>query len=251
MMTYGAPMNLQVEMAVRKIVPITEKAAILFSGSVPDGESLIARTKAKILATGHSIQEIVTSAMNSYQEMKRQRVEDLILKPLLGVDFPGFQGMISQSSSSQILQQALGMVSQHNMQLDILIAGFDDGEAHLTALANPGVALPLDTVGSAAIGSGGLHANVRLSLGKQARIVSFSDTVFNVYGAKVAAEVAPGVGKMTDMAVIRHGGIKFFDETAFRTLEAISQDRPALRESDVTQLEQLCKGYADEPTQSA
>ena len=244
-------MNLQVEMAVRKIAPVTEKAAILFSGSVPDGESVIARTKAKIATSGHSIQEIILASVTAYQEVKRQRVEDLILRPLLGVDFMGFQTMISQSSASQILQQALGMVSQHNMQLDILIAGFSEGEAHLAAIANPGMALPMDTIGSAAIGSGGLHANVRLSLGRQARIVSFADTVFNVYGAKVAAEVAPGVGKMTDLAVIRESGIKFFDEAAFLTLESISHDRPALGETDVKQLEQLCKEYADEPANSA
>jgi 20S proteasome alpha/beta subunit len=190
MMTYGAPMNLQVEMAVRKIVPLTDTTAILFSGSVPDGESFISRTRAKILATGHSVQEIVTAAVSSYQEMKHQRVEDLILKPLFGVDFPGFQRLITESSASQILQQALGMISQHNMNLDILVAGFAGGEAHLTALTNPGIALPIDTIGSTAIGSGGLHANVRLSLGKQTRTISFPDTVFNVYGAKVAAEVA-------------------------------------------------------------
>jgi 20S proteasome alpha/beta subunit len=251
MMTYGAPMNLQVEMVVRKIVPLTDTTAILFSGSVPDGENLIARTRAKILTARSSIQETVTAAVSSYQEMKRHRVEDLILRPLLGVDFVGFQSMISQSSSSQILQQTLGMVSQHNMQLDILIAGFDEGEAHLTALANPGIALPMDIIGSAAIGSGGLHANVRLSLGKQVRVISFPDTVYNVYGAKVAAEVAPGVGKMTDMAVIRQSGIKFFDETAFRTLESISQDRPALRQAGVDQLAELCRGYTDEPAKPA
>jgi len=251
MMTYGAPMNLQVEMVVRKIVPLTDTTAILFSGSVPDGENLVARTRAKILTARSSIQETVTAAVSSYQEMDGIGVEDLILRPLLGVDFVGFQSMISQSSSSQILQQTLGMVSQHNMQLDILIAGFDEGEAHLTALANPGIALPMDTIGSAAIGSGGLHANVRLSLGKQVRVISFPDTVYNVYGAKVAAEVAPGVGKMTDMAVIRQSGIKFFDETAFRTLESISQDRPALRQADVDQLAELCRGYTDEPAKPA
>ena len=40
MMTYGAPMNLQVEGAVRKIIQLTEHAALLFSGTVPDGEQV-------------------------------------------------------------------------------------------------------------------------------------------------------------------------------------------------------------------
>jgi hypothetical protein len=56
---------------------------------------------------------------------------------------------------------------------------------------------------------------------------------------------------MTDMAVIRQSGIKFFDETAFRTLESISQDRPALRQADVDQLAELCRGYTDEPAKPA
>jgi hypothetical protein len=137
------------------------------------------------------------------------------------------------------------------MQLDVLVAGFDDQEAHLFAITNPGISLPINTIGSTAIGSGGLHANVRLSLGRHTRIVSFSDTVYSVYGAKVAAEVAPGVGKMTDMAVVRRTGTKFFDEEAFKILESISQDRPTLGTEEVDRLAKLCGGYTDEPASSA
>jgi 20S proteasome alpha/beta subunit len=246
MMTYGPPMNLQVEMTVRKIIGVTETVAMLFAGAVPDGEAVISRTKLKISGQRRTVQDIASAAVSSYQEIKMQKVEDTILRPLLGVTFPAFQTLVAQAPSSQILAQVLGMVAQHNMQLDLLVAGFDDDQAHLFAITNPGVMLPVDTIGSLAIGSGGLHANVRLSLGRQTRHLNFPETVYNVYEAKIAAEVAPGVGKMTDMAVLRQTRLCFFEDKDYETLSSIHQERPALGKNELDLLEKLCKEYADE-----
>lgn len=67
-----------------------------------------------------------------------------------------------------------------------------------------------------------------------------------MYEAKIAAEVAPGVGKMTDMAVLRPTGICFFEEKAYGVLAGIHQDRPALGKKELNQLQELCKEYGDE-----
>jgi hypothetical protein len=56
---------------------------------------------------------------------------------------------------------------------------------------------------------------------------------------------------MTDMAVVRQTGIKFFDDAAFEVLGSISQDRPPLRQHDVERLSELCGGYVDEPANPA
>src|ERR1700680_2278914 len=76
MMTYGSPVNLQVETTVRKIVPVTNTAAILFSGSVADGEAVISGARKKITGEHPTAQEIADAATVSYQELKRKRVED-------------------------------------------------------------------------------------------------------------------------------------------------------------------------------
>jgi hypothetical protein len=99
-------------------------------------------------------------------EIKKKRVEDTILRPLMGIDFPQFQALVSQSASSQVLGQLLGMIMQHNLGLDLMIAGIDEGVGHLGIVTHPGMAVPMDTVGTSAIGSGGLHASVRLNLGR-------------------------------------------------------------------------------------
>jgi 20S proteasome alpha/beta subunit len=53
MVTFGAPMSLQMEPAVlRKITTITDDSVVLFSGSVPDAEEIVAATKLQIKGLG-------------------------------------------------------------------------------------------------------------------------------------------------------------------------------------------------------
>jgi 20S proteasome alpha/beta subunit len=241
MMTYGAPMSLQVETAVKKIVQITDSCVILFSGAVPDGEEVIRRTKSNITGHSHTVSDIASFAATSYQEIKKKRVEDTILKPLLGIEFSGFPSLLAQSASSQMLQQILGMIAAHNLQLELLVAGIDDSQGHLSGIVHPGLALGFDTVGCSAIGSGGLHANVRLALGRQGIAVSLPETIYNVLEAKIAAEGAPGVGKLTDIAIVTKDKIKFLNDDALSALTSLHQVQPTINDETLTKLTELCK----------
>jgi 20S proteasome alpha/beta subunit len=245
MMTYSAPMSLQVEMAVKKIVPITDSCAILFSGGVSEGEDVIRRTKGKTIGHGHTVSDIAQFAADSYQEVKNKRVEDTILKPWLGINFAAYPQVLAQSASSQMLQQIMGMIMQHNLQLELLVTGIDDSQGHLSAVMNPGLAAGFDTVGFSAIGSGGLHANVRLALGKQGTDRSLAETVYNVHEAKIAAEAAPGVGTLTDMAIISRGKIQFLDDAALSVLRSVHQTQPTIDAGTLSKLTDLCKEPSD------
>ena len=245
MMTYGPPMNLQAEGAVRKIFPLSDRCVLLFSGSLPDGEEIVTRTKANMQLTPHpDIKTIAATAGTVYQAHKKKRVEDSILRPLLGIDFTGFQALAAQSASSQVLTQLLGMISQHNLQLDIMIAGTDADGAHLLLVSHPGNVLPLDTVGTASIGSGGMHAAIRMSLARHTKDGSLAQAMHNVYEAKLASEVAPGVGKATDIAVVNGASVKFVgDDGVMTALQNLHRDRPELDTKDLEKLEAGCKEY--------
>ena len=236
MMTFGAPMNLQAEGAVRKILPLSDNTVLLFSGSVPDGESLAHGTRGATKEGAIGARQVADVAARVYQDLKRRRVEDSILRPLLGVEFPQFQQLVSQSASSQVLGQILGMISQHNLGLDAIIAGADDESGHLGIVTHPGTALMMDTVGFCSIGSGGMHASVRLSLGRQSKELSVPETIFNVYEAKRASEVAPGVGKVTDIAVLSSKATKFLDQRVLDVLGKIERERPSLEPRDLDSL---------------
>jgi 20S proteasome alpha/beta subunit len=247
MMTFGAPMNLQAEGAVRKIIPLSDGHVLLFSGSVPDAEAVANGTKGLTQQGSVSLKQVSDFAAKSYQDLKRRKVEDSILRPLMGIEFAQFQQLVSQSASSQVLAQMLGMISQHNLNLDLMLAGVDEDGGHIAVVTHPGTSLLMDTVGMSAIGSGGLHALVRLSLGKQTRDLSVSETIFNVYEAKRASEVAPGVGKVTDIAVLSGRKINFLPDPAFEVLKSIVRERPALVGAELERLRAACGDAIDGP----
>jgi 20S proteasome alpha/beta subunit len=246
MITFGSPMNLQVEPdTFKKIIEINERALLVFSGSTADGEEIIKKAKQHINSDS-TINEIAEYLKLSYSQHKNKCVEDTILKPMLGADFKQFQNLIKQSSISQILQQILGVISQHNLKTDILLTGLDDSGAHIYLITHPGQLISLETMGFGTIGSGAIHAGVRMSLSRHTRNTPFKDTLYNVYEAKRASEVAPGVGKLTDMAVICKGKVYFLTDNDLKILEEVHKEKPILNGKDKEKLKEICNGFNGE-----
>jgi Proteasome subunit len=63
---------------------------------------------------------------------------------------------------------------------------------------------------------------------------------YNVYEAKRASEVAPGVGKLTDMAVIKNGKIHFGGTELLSVLEESHKEKPALNPDELEKLQKVC-----------
>jgi len=245
MVTFGTPMNLQTEPPdLKKIVKLTKKSVLLFSGSVPDGEEILVSAQSKLSNNPkQTTAKIAEAVKDAYADLKKKRVEETILKPLLGADFPKFQTLVSQSASSQILQQVLGLISQHNLQAELLVAGTDDAGAHLFIVSHPGILLPVETTGYAAVGSGGLHAGISLSLAQHSKVLPLVDAIYNVYEAKKSAEVAPGVGKLTDMAIVTATEVIFAKDPLFDTLEKAHKERPTVTASEHAELKKACDDW--------
>jgi ATP-dependent protease HslVU (ClpYQ) peptidase subunit len=240
MVTFGPPMLLQTEPpATSKVNKLTDESVLLFSGSVPDGEAIMALVSGRATTPPvRKVAELGEVIQQAYVGFKRRRVEDTILKPLLGADYDRFQALVAQSPSSAILVQTMGLIMQHNLQLDILLVGTDDTGSHLFVVTHPGVLLSLNTTGFAAIGTGGLHAGVRMSLAQHTKDASLVETIYNVYEAKRAAEVAPGVGKLTDLAVITNGAVKTAEKSLLDTLDQLH--KPTLSVPELKRLREAC-----------
>jgi 20S proteasome alpha/beta subunit len=119
---------------------------------------------------------------------------------------------------------------QFNLNVEIIIAGIDKSKAHVSIIIHPGTIIPLDKLGYGAIGTGGIHAIMHLSLMGQTYQKELLETLCNVYFAKKASEVAPGVGQITDMAVIEEERIFYCNEPIMQELEKLHcelRERPA------------------------
>jgi 20S proteasome alpha/beta subunit len=242
MVTFGSPMNLQTEPpALKKIIELTERVLLVFSGNTADGEEIISATRPLLTdEIKSSVGRIAEVVKESYARHKQRRAEETVLKPLLGADFSKFQTLVAQSPASQILTQVLGALMQHNLNTDVLVAGMDDSGAHVFAVTHPGQLMPLATTGFGAVGSGGVHAGVRMSLAQHTKATSLVETVYNVYEAKRASEVAPGVGKLTDMAIIKNGKIYFCGDELLEALKTTHKEKPALSGEDMEKLRKVC-----------
>jgi hypothetical protein len=177
---------------------------------------------------------------DAYAALKRRRAEEQILAPMLGTDFQGFQQLVGSTSASQLLGQVLGMVMQHNLGLELMVAGLDANGAQLYVVTHPGQVFPMNSTGFSAVGSGGLHASVRMSLGQHTPSASLVDTVYNVYEAKRAAEVAPGVGNLTDMAILKDGKTTTVSRELFKVLEEVHKERPIPSADETAKLKGAC-----------
>jgi len=243
MMTYGPPMNLETEPPLKKIIPLTRNAVLLFSGTVFDGEEIAARVTHEIAGSNPTLQELSDRVTVAYVDMKRKRVEETILQPFLGIGFPEFRTMAAQAPASQVLQQVIAMIAQHNLNLELIVAGSDSLGSHLNIVTHPGTLLKVGQTGFATIGSGGLHASVWLSLAKHTRLASFGETVYNLFEAKKAAEVAPGVGQLTDIGVIVGGNFSFLEDPLFELLEKAHKEKPTLAEEERAEIDKALEKH--------
>ena len=105
-------------------------------------------------------------------------------------------------------------------QHSTIICGNDETGAHVYYCDGTNLS-PADSIGFAAIGSGGKHARSEFILGNHSRFDRLEHTLLLAYTAKRRAEKAPGVGKETDIFVIEPRGRYFLNYTQLQNLEKI------------------------------
>jgi hypothetical protein len=149
-----------------------------------------------------TVQLIADNVRDRFAEVRKRKINELILRPR-GLDFDAFYagGMI------RAVPQELAMVLDQQMlnfslQTEILLAGIDDGGSHIYGIGDPGTMACFDRLGYHSIGSGQRHALLTLVSRAQHKSDDLNTTVFNVFAAKRAAELAQGVGQATDVVVI-------------------------------------------------
>jgi hypothetical protein len=212
MFTLNAPMNLEFETGEKKIEPLAPSCVVLSSGNSAYAKEMVLESLSALAGSQNpKIARVVDIVKEAFIQNRAAKIREQLLIPMLGPDFLKCEKI--PMTVPQYLQTQPGMFNQLSAQMfafntgmDFLVCGVDDTGARIAYVGHPGTVAWLDKLGYAAIGSGGIHATTRLALGSQTRNSALTDTLYRVYEAKKAAEVAPGVGKDTDMAVVTlHG----------------------------------------------
>jgi len=249
MFTAGPPLNVEFEPPVSKIEKIGTSCLALASGQTVYATEVVARTR-NGLDSNQSLKVLsVTLAMKEiYSAFRDEKIEEQVIRPSLGPDFVSFRsrgGTIPQYLQPQpgIYQQVFIQSQQFNLGLDLMIVGIDETGSHIYFLGHPGTLVNLDKLGYNSIGSGGVHAAVRFYLGGQSPKSSLLETLFSVYAAKRASEVAPGVGRETELAIISKDKVWMCSEPLMKTLEEIHREMGTQAKPN---LEKVKKSYESE-----
>jgi ATP-dependent protease HslVU (ClpYQ) peptidase subunit len=230
---------IEFEHTVPKMAPSTPFSVAMIAGDTLLGTSLARNVAGEFVGAAPNTGDVAARLALRYVEMRRGELEHQILS-LRGLDLQSYYGG-QQSLNGNITAMLDNQMAQFNLGIELLVAGVDAGGAHIYSIENPGQPeRQHDVIGYAAIGSGGIHALQAMIGFRHSPTTPLKETVFQVYAAKRRAEVAPGVGIDTDMAIISSNGTAILDEATLKKLKEMYHHYGETTESALnTELEHL------------
>lgn len=205
MVTY--PGLIEYEHAVPKMSPASSHAITMIAGDTLVAVRLVEEVVGALMGTNPRVADIASQLADRYDQVRIQHVEQTVLSPR-GLSLQTFYGS-HQSLNGQLVMVADQAMMQFDLNVELIVAGVDPSGGHIFTIHNPGrVERKWDAIGHAGIGSGGIHTLQSMIGFHHVPMSNFTETLFWVYASKKRAEVAPGVGVDTDMAVISVDGIR-------------------------------------------
>ena len=173
-----------------------------------------------------AVAEIAEAVRKSYIGQRKKRIEELFLEPR-GWDFDHFYQQHARVLPTDLVLTLDNQISTFDYGVTMIIAGTDLTEGHIYGLRHPGQVECYDALGYYAIGIGAEHALASLIRNGCTPHTAPEAALYYVYEAKRAAESAPGVGKDTDLAIIRSDGSQQLDNGVLERLDEIHKQRVA------------------------
>lgn len=128
--------------------------------------------------------------------------------------------------------------------LEILVCGVDDEGSHIYRIFDPGVSECFDSLGFNAIGTGAIHAVSNFISHEYTSNISLEKALYITLEGKIISENAPGVGELTDIAIIDEDGIKYLTTEDIKKLEDIvSKDISKLEDPKYVEIKELINNF--------
>lgn len=219
-----------------KIEELSDTCVALTAGSALAHTELFREVKSDLATISKPlVSRITKSIKDSFVEQRKNRVEELYLKPK-GMTLESFYKEYADSLPAEIVVGIHKKIEETEYELEILIVGLDNEGAHIHGVRDPGVSDCYDSLGYNAIGSGELHALSTFMLNNYTPKNSINHAVYLVYEAKRNAEVSQGVGKSTDMCLITDNGIKYLSMDEMARLGVIYEKKTKPEREEISQL---------------
>lgn len=185
---------------VKKIIKVRETtiAYLLIAGDVLFANEVLEAVRKEVETKGIiAIPIIAESFRHHYQNLRRQHIIRNELEPrCLTID--SFYAA-HQRLFPQIVQLIDNAFKSWNPRTELIIAGFSESSCSIFSIVNPGDLFCHDAIGFMAVGSGAPHAVYSLIESGYKKSMDVQTVHKLVEIAKHRSEVAPGVGRGTEI----------------------------------------------------
>lgn len=196
---------------VPKIYQLHDNVIAMPAGNALSAYEVIERAKAQIVSQQISkVEQIAEIIRRTYQDYRRHLVVERVLEPR-GLNLDTYYNT-QQRMVLGVVQEVESQLTSFNLGVELIVAGCRNGEeCHIFTVTHPGVSLLHDAIGHVSIGSGAPHVMYYFIGSNYKKRLPVKEVEQLVRDAKKKSEVAPGVGKQTELLIIplteeEHGG---------------------------------------------
>lgn len=203
-----------------KIFRITPKIVALVAGDPSAQMSICTNTERTLQirqASGKAkdtVEEAAQLYADAFTAYRREIAVTRYLKPL-GLDAHEFIERQSEFRGD-FVTEIMSNLQGHSLEAETIIAGVDEDGPHIYIVSDPGIALCMDAIGFACIGSGKHHADAQFMLAHHTKQSPVHTALLQTYIAKKRAEGSPTVGNWTDLFFINAEGFQLLHHDLVR-----------------------------------
>jgi hypothetical protein len=154
----------------------------------------------------------------NHAALRRTRLERLYLAPL-GLNLGTFMARQRKMDPEQVAYLTDRMLdASGDLRAEAIIVGVDSTGPHIYQVADPGTSVCRDKSGFFAIGGGSRHFETVFMSASYDSTWQLMPTLLLMFSAKRQAEMAPGVGRATDMLSMQGNGNQVLTQEQLRII---------------------------------
>jgi hypothetical protein len=180
----------------------------MFAGNDITSVGLILAEVDRLVAQDEdSVANVQRAFTVAFQSELRKKSENEILQPL-GYTLQEFKEMGLAQLGTEHFSRLLYQIQEQNLDVEFLVAGFDNGSPHIFTVTPPGTIADYTPVGFWAIGVGQTNALGSLFNSQSMFAADMETTIYRLCEAKFNGENAAGVGKKTILTILASDGVR-------------------------------------------
>ena len=211
----------QFEHSIVKYQKVNENTVAMLAGNPLVFDDLVNISKHDL-----TYDEIKKEIFQNFKKKRESLIKDQVFD-IFGIDKKYFLEILKMPQLNPALQKIITDTAEISLETGILLIGFQDGESQITEI-NEAIINDLRSVNFHAIGSGNVQATNALLFQRHSKDDNLKTTLYNIYKAKRNAEVLVGVGKETDLLILKNNSCSKINNETMKVLKDIYEEEQQL-----------------------